>query len=74
MSRAAARAMRDLAECIDEEAEELGAGTVYGVAKLLARAHHKAADRIERWSEQPDIPPEYRGGAGQKPTARDDRR
>jgi hypothetical protein len=68
--------MRDVAECIDEEAEALGAGTVYGVAKLLARAHHKAADRIEVWSGDVGqggpvpVPPEFmQPGAGHKRTA-----
>lgn len=50
MSRSAARAMRDLAECMDEEAEDMPAGQGFAVMKAMARAHRKAADRIERWS------------------------
>lgn len=50
MSRNAARAMRDLAECLDEEAAELPAGTAFATLSAIARARHKAAERIEAWS------------------------
>lgn len=77
MSRNAARAMRDLAECLDEEAAELPAGMAFAAVSAMARAHHKAAARIEAWSGDVgqgalEVPAEYRqGGAGQKPTARE---
>lgn len=69
MSRNAARAMRDLAECLDEEAAGMPAGMAWATMTAMARAHRKAAERIERWSDP--VPPEYVNGAGQKPTARD---
>lgn len=71
MSRDAARAMRDLAECMDDEAEDLQPGDPHDIMRALARAHRRAAERIEAWSSR--VPPEYRHGAGQKPTARDRR-
>lgn len=78
MSRNAARAMRDLAECLDEEAADLPAGMAFAAVSAMARAHHKAAARIEAWAGDVgqgngpvQVPPEYTGGAGQKPTARE---
>jgi hypothetical protein len=50
MSRNAARAMRDLAECLDEEAADLPAGMAFATLSAMARAHRKAAERIEAWS------------------------
>lgn len=47
MSLAAAQAMRDLAECLDEEAEALPAGMAFATLAAMARAHRKCADRIE---------------------------
>jgi hypothetical protein len=50
MSRNAARAMRDLADCLDAEAEDLPPGMAYATLSAMARAHRKAAERIEAWS------------------------
>jgi hypothetical protein len=74
MSRNAARAMRDLAECLEEEAADMPTGMAYATIAALARAHRKAADRIEAWSGDVGqgngpvtVPEEYRGkGAGHK--------
>jgi hypothetical protein len=53
MSKAAARAMRDLADCMDGEAADLPAGMAYATMTAMARAHRKAAERIERWTTDP---------------------
>ncbi len=69
MSRAAAQAMRDLAECLDQEAEAMPAGTGFQIMGALARAHRAAADRIEARSDAGErkVPEEYRAGqAGSK--------
>lgn len=50
MSRNAARAMRDLADCMDEEAAEMPPGMAFSTLSAMARAHRKAAERIEAWS------------------------
>lgn len=50
MSRNAARAMRDLAECMREEAEDLPAGMAKATLFAMSRAHDAAAKRIEAWS------------------------
>lgn len=47
MSLAAARAMRDLAECIQEEADECGPGNAFAILSALGRAHARCADRLE---------------------------
>lgn len=52
MSLAAAAAMRDLADCMDEEAEDLPAGMAFATMKAMARAHRKCADRIEARATQ----------------------
>lgn len=73
MSRNAARAMNDLADALEEEAKGLPPGMAYATLQAMARAHRRAADRIEAWSADgatPSVPPEFIGGAGQKPTAR----
>lgn len=44
--------MRDLADCLDEEADELPAGMAFATVKAMARAHRKAAERIEKWSDK----------------------
>jgi hypothetical protein len=66
VSRLAALAMRDLADCLDEEAERLPPHLFKaGVRELMsamARAHRVAADRIEARVEKPEVPPEYRAG------------
>ena len=55
MSRNAARAMRDLADCMREEAEDLPAGMAKATMFAMERAHRKAAARIEGWSERGDL-------------------
>lgn len=52
MSMAAAAAMRDLADCMDEEAEGLPAGMAFATMKAMARAHRKCADQIEARAKQ----------------------
>lgn len=47
MSREAARAMRDLAECFDEVAEEMPAGMAFACVQAMAQAHRKCAERLE---------------------------
>jgi hypothetical protein len=65
MSRAAAAAMRDLADCLDEEAEgdNFPVGTGYQIMKGLARAHRAAADRIEaRAAKSEPVPAKFKSG------------
>lgn len=47
MSLAAAQAMRDLADCLKEEADALPVGNAFAVLSAMERAHRKCADRIE---------------------------
>lgn len=61
MSAAAARAMRDLAACLREEAEALPPGMAFATLSAMARAHDKAADRIEAWSVPAKPEPRRRG-------------
>lgn len=69
MSRNAARAMRDLADCLDAEAEEMPTGMAFATIAALARAHRAAADRIDAWAGEGGdgpvpVPAEYREGNG----------
>lgn len=69
MSLAAAKAMDDLADCLDEAAEEMPAGQGYAVMRGLARAHRAAAARIRARAQQEiggpvEVPEEYRERRG----------
>lgn len=73
MSLAAAKAMDDLADSIDEAAEDMPAGQGYAVMRALATAHRSAAAKIRARAEQETggplpVPPEYqdRNGAGSR--------
>lgn len=73
MSLAAAKAMDDLADSIDEAAEDMPAGQGYAVMHALAIAHRSAAAKIRARAEKEiggpvEVPPEYRDrhGAGSK--------
>ena len=74
MSLAAAQAMDDLADCLDEEAEDLPAGTAYATLAAMARAHRKAAERIRARASQvngkvpmpPDVAATAKEGAGRR--------
>lgn len=50
MSKNAARAMRDLADCLQEEADRMPAGMAWAAVAAMSRAHRSAAERIEGWS------------------------
>jgi hypothetical protein len=73
MSLAAAKAMDDLADSIDEAAEDMPAGQGYAVMRALANAHRSAAAKIRAWAQHEiggpvEVPPEYRdrNGAGSR--------
>lgn len=47
MSQAAARAMRILADCLDDEAADMPPGQGFATMSAMARAHRRCADRLE---------------------------
>jgi hypothetical protein len=63
MSLAAAQAMRDLADCLKEEAEALPPGMAFATLSAMERAHRKCADRIEARAKPVEPPPPAKGGA-----------
>jgi ubiquinone biosynthesis protein UbiJ len=63
MSLAAAQAMRDLADCLQEEADALPPGMAFAAVAAQARAHRKCADRIEARCAPAAPPPPAKGGA-----------
>lgn len=69
MSLAAAQAMDDLAEALEQEAEELPPGMAFAAISAMARAHRKTAAKIRERAQREiggplPVPDEYKAGNG----------